>query len=318
MRHSKWVVLTLLAFASAFLASSGTARGVAAQTEIEGVIPTTLTIYENSRLTGDVECLQSDNGPCIQFGAPDIKLRLNGFTMTGPANQPALENCVTTDNFLPADGIHSGYDDVVIEGPGLVQRMKRHGIALLGTSPDFVDDAVVKELTSHQNCFSGIWLNRVTDSRVEEVVSVRNSIASSTFPCGGTCITNSHDNRIRRSEFAGNGSTAPGPPGGTPNDFGVGLVGTSSGNRIEENGIGGNINGILLYPLTQGNLIRKNVIAGNPPIQVSSDPAVGVDIRDFSAAGANRFEDNLCITYTGPLNPPPCPDLPRFSGHKNN
>lgn len=295
-------------------ASASSAGATAAQGEICGVIATTLTIVENSRLTCDVECLQLDNGPCINFGAPGIKLSLNGFKMTGPANPPA--NCVTTTQFLPADGIAAtaGRNDIVIEGPGLVQKFKRHGMLL-----SLISNAVVKRVTSHENCFSGLQLAGATKSVAEEIVSVRNAVASSLFPCGGICVAGSHDNRIRRSELAGNGSIAPGTPAGTPNDFGLGLVGDSSGNVIEENGIGGNINGILLFPATRGNLIRKNVIAGNPPIQISagSDPAVGVDIRDFSAPGANAFEENLCITYTG-ANPSPCLKLPQHAGHQNN
>jgi Right handed beta helix region len=242
----------------------------------------------------------------------------------------------------------------VIEGPGLVQRFRRHGIALFGP-PGFVDKAVVKKLVSHQNCYSGVWLNGVRESLVEEVVAVKNSAASRQLPCGGVCITNSHNNRIRRSEFAGNGSTFPGAvagfPSAVPNDFGAGLVGNSSGNIIEENGIGGNINGIMVHPTGAGtptaNLIRKNVVAGNPPIQISANPGVspspdpvGSDIRDFGAAScsldttsecppaANRFHENLCLTYTGP-NPLVClrpgvgvagmvPRLPQFAGHQNN
>jgi hypothetical protein len=140
--------------------------------------------------------------------------------------------------------------------------------------------------------------------------------------------TGSHNNRVRRSELVGNGSIASGgvgvpvPPGEppflVPNDFGVGLVGNSSGNVIEENGIGGNINGVLVFFTAAGNVIRKNVIAGNPPVQLGSSPAVGADIRDFSPAGTNKFEENLCITYTGATVPNPCPNIPQFSGHQNN
>jgi hypothetical protein len=161
------------------------------------------------------------------------------------------------------------------------------------------------------------------------VVSARNSAASAFRPCGGICVTNSNNNRVRRSEFLGNGSIALGTTptfDPIPNDFGIGLVGSSSGNVIEENGIGGNINGLALLRLggatPTGNLIRKNVIVGNPPIEVSADNPginpVGADIRDFSEAGSNTFEDNLCITYTGATDPPPCPNLTRFAGHRNN
>jgi hypothetical protein len=325
MRHSRWLVLTLLALVTALVLGTVPALGVHEEREIHGDITSTVTIDENSKLTGDVECLQS-TGPCIRFGGPGIRLDLNGFTMTGPANHPPGANCAT--DFADQDGIQSTFDDVVIQGPGLVQGMRRHGIALIGTSAaDPVERAVVKKLVSHQNCFSGIFLGFVNNSLVDGVVSARNSAASAGRPCGGVCVTNSNNNRVRRSEFLGNGSIAlGGPPGPVPNDFGVGLVGSSSGNIIEENGIGGNINGLALFPLggatPTGNLIRKNVIVGNPPIEVSADNPginpVGADIRDFSEAGSNTFEDNLCITYTGATDPPPCPNLTRFAGHRNN
>jgi len=328
MPHSKRAALALLALVSVFLFGTFTSGGVAAKNGISGVIPTTLTISENSELTGDVQCLQTDKQPCIKFGRSGIKLELNGYTITGTANEPPRSNCVTDSEFPTnqADGIHSTFDEVKIEGPGMVQRMKRHGIALFGKATDPVEDARVREVISNQNCFSGVWLTFVNDSLVDKVVSVRNSAASNFRPCGGVCVTNSNDNRVRRSEFAGNGTIALGPPPGPiPNDFGVGLVGFSSGNVIEENGIGGNINGLALFPLgaatPTGNLIRKNVIAGNPPIEVSADNPginpVGADIRDFSVAGSNTFEENLCVTYTGGASPPPCPNIPKFSGHKN-
>jgi hypothetical protein len=272
------------------------------------VTAVTVIIVKSTRLMCDTKC-ETTVSPCFQFGAPGIKLDLNSRRVWGPAEPPA--NCEATSSFLPGDGIASfGHNDIVIHGPGLVEKFRRHGIALTGLMK-----AEVKKITSHQNCFSGVWLSiNVRETLVEEVVSVRNASASSLFPCGGLCITNSHNNRIRRSEFAGNGSLAAGAPGVGPNDFGVGLVGISSGNIIEENGIGGNISGILVAPTAVGNLIRKNVIVGNPPVQLGSPP-VGFDIRNLSPPGANRFEENLCITSTGF---PPCPNLPQFAGHQNN
>lgn len=329
MPHSKWVLLTVLALGTAFVFGAVPAQGGDEPGEIHGVIATSLTIFEDSELTGDVQC-QTVNSPCISFGRAGIELDLNGYTMTGPANEPAGANCAT--DFAPADGIQSTFDRVTIEGPGVVQRMRRHGIALVGTTTpttDPVEKAVVEKVTSHQNCFSGIWLNTVNKSLVEGVVSARNSAASNFRPCGGVCVTNSNNNRVRRSEFFGNGSiiNPSGPPAaGVPNDFGVGLVGSSSGNIIEENGIGGNINGLALFPLSPtatpaGNLIQKNVIVGNPAIEVSASSTlapVGADIRDFAAAGSNTFRKNLCLTYTGATTPPPCPNVPRFAGHRNN
>ena len=57
-----------------------------------GTIFTTLTIYEDSELTGDVNCTvpptKPGANPCISFGADHIKLRLNGHTITGPVTPP--------------------------------------------------------------------------------------------------------------------------------------------------------------------------------------------------------------------------------------
>jgi hypothetical protein len=339
MSHAKWglaVLVLMLATGGASTLGGATPPASAShrgQDEICGVVEAR-TIMRDARLTCDVICPQATNQPCIRFGRSGLTLRLNGFKMTGPSNTPDLQNCVTTANFLPADGVHSNFDDSKIKGPGVVQRMKRHGVALFATAPDFVEDSEVEKVTSHHNCFSGIWLVRVRDSKVEEVVSAKNSGASSFFPCGGVCVTNSDGNRIRHSEFWGNGSAAPGPggpcatPAGVPNDFGVGLVGTSSGNRIEENGLGGNINGIFVCPGAGSlpefgpNVVKKNVIAGNPPVQVSADrqgvDPVGTDIRDFAPPGATRYHDNLCLTYVGATAPPPCPNVPNFAGHKNS
>ena len=286
--------------------------GVAAAAEICGIIPATLVITEDSELVCDVQCTQM-TGPCIQFGGSHIKLRLNGFKMTGPAAPPL--GCVPRTPFPPEDGVSSiGFDRNEILGPGLIQNFRRHGIFLSAG-----ERLRVRHVTSHQNCFSGLQMAGVSDSDIEENVSVRNASASGPFPCGGNCISNSHGNRIRRNEFSGNGSIEAGPPAGRPNDFGVGLIGNSSGNVIEENAVGGNVNGLLLFPATAGNLIRRNVIAGNPPIQISATfgTPVGVDIRDHSAPGANTFEENLCITYEGATVPQPCPTLPKFAGHHN-
>ena len=59
--------------------------GVASAEDISGLITTTRTISENSRLVGDVTCTVT-GAPCILFGASHIDLRLNGFTMTGQAD----------------------------------------------------------------------------------------------------------------------------------------------------------------------------------------------------------------------------------------
>jgi hypothetical protein len=288
---------------------------IGASNAVCGVVAATLVITENTRLTCDVVCTNA-TGPCIQFGKSNITLWLNGFTMTGPATPPT--GCAASPAFgpgnpgpFPFDGISTaGFDHVKVRGPGMVQQFRRHGVFVFES-----EKAKVEQVTSHYNCYSGILLGLANDNEIKENVSVRNGSASGTAPCGGNCITNSNDNWIHRNHYYGNGSIVAGAPTGTPNDFGVGLVGTSSNNLIEDNGIGGNINGILIFQATSGNLIRRNIIAGNPPVQVSvtAGTPVGVDIRDASPPGANTFHENLCVTYEGATLPRPCPNFPHYS-----
>lgn len=68
--------------------------------KISGTITTTLTIFADSELVGDVMCAVpltiSGANPCISFGVDHIKLRLNGYTITGPVTPPT--GCsLTTD-----------------------------------------------------------------------------------------------------------------------------------------------------------------------------------------------------------------------------
>lgn len=60
----------------------------------------------------------------------------------------------------------------------------------------------------------------------------------------------------------------------------------------------GNTNGITLVLGAEGNIIRRNTIEGNPPVQISVTfpNAGGVDIRNQAAPGANTIEDNACLT----------------------
>ena len=81
-------------------------------------------------------------------------------------------------------------------------------------------------------------------------------------------------------------------------------------NVAEENIASGNTNGIVIGTVTQGNVVRRNLVVGNPPVQISvqSPSADGVDIKNLSDAGAVTFDDNRCLTYTGP-GPAPCPNV---------
>ena len=291
--------LLLLAFALA---------GPAAAEDISGTIATTKFLTEDSRLVGNVTCTTTTE-PCIDLAASNITLRLNGFTITGPAD-PDAGVCNATSGLPQADGIRTmNVTNVRIVGPGMVQKFRRHGIFIVGQT-NIRTQATVSDITSHHNCFSGIFTNTMSSSRIEGIVSIRNAIQSGAAPCGGNCLVNSHNNVIRRNFFAGNGSAA-----NNNNDFGVGLIGTSSGNLIEDNSIGGNSNGLLLQATARGNLIRLNVIAGNPPSQFSKDygASIGADVKDEATTNGarNTFDRNGCVTYLGP-GPAPCTNLPRL------
>ena len=83
------------------------------------------------------------------------------------------------------------------------------------------------------------------------------------------------------------------------------MIGSASGNTLDENTVTGNTNGILLAAGSRGTKVRGNTVVGNPPIQVGNTrPDVqSVDILNLSPAGQTTFEDNVCVTSVGG----PCP-----------
>jgi len=153
--------------------------GTALAEDISGLISTTRTIRESSRLVGDVTCTVS-GAPCIQFGSSHIDLRLNGFTITGPAD-PATA-CGGSASVAAETGINSGAQaDVEIRGPGIVQRFRGDGILFNGTLLGKVEG-----VTTTTNCMSGIRV-AATSSRISigSNVSVRNGSAVPNLSCGG-------------------------------------------------------------------------------------------------------------------------------------
>jgi parallel beta-helix repeat protein len=114
----------------------------------------------------------------------------------------------------------------------------------------------------------------------------------------------SRRNRVLRNQFSGNGYVRP-VASQDPN-FGIGLLGVAD-NVIEDNIVTANVTGMRINATSTGNIIRGNTIAGNPPILVSNNAPENApfafDILNLSAAGANTFENNLCITSMNA----PCP-----------
>jgi parallel beta-helix repeat protein len=247
--------------------------------DISGTITATKIILEDSRLVGDVMCTTTTT-PCLQFGAPDIALHLNGFIVTGPANPDDTTTCNPTSGTPFSDGISNGTNaatsqaGVRIIGPGMVQKFRRHGLFIVG-APGVSTNVTVRNVTSHANCFSGLLTNGMTNSVLDGVVSIRNAANSGTAPCGGNCLVNSNNNRIVNGLFGGNGSLCAAalcvaPPTITSNnDFGMGLIAGSAGNLVESNSLTGNTNGLLIQAGAAGNIIRSNIIVGNPPSQLS-------------------------------------------------
>jgi parallel beta-helix repeat protein len=292
--------------------TSGLLSGaVCRATDIKGMISSTMTLMQDSQLVGNVMCTVVQ-APCIVIGASNVTFRLNGFTMTGPTDPPA--NCPSPANFFDNDGIEViGQTGVTILGPGVVQKFGPWGILLESST-----SVTVKHVTANRNCWSGMQTELLSDSELEENLLVNNAVGSGGAPCGGICVSDSLKCVIRKSTFSGNG-TVNAPDGNV--DFGVGLEGTSSGNRIEGNEMDGNANGVFVVDSTAtGNVIRHNTILGNPPAQVraafpSTGPIFtpadeqGFDIQDTSPAGANTFQDNLCLTYSGAASPAPCPNV---------
>src|SRR5204862_7632369 len=145
-----WTCASLVAVALLF-------SGVASAEDISGLITTSKTITQNSRLVGDVTC-RVNGAPCILFGSSHIELRLNGFTMTGQADPNTGCNGASTAGEM---GISTnGQADVEVRGPGVVRQFRADGIFFMGTLLGKVEG-----VTTTTNCMSGIRVNP-TSSRI--------------------------------------------------------------------------------------------------------------------------------------------------------
>ena len=173
MHRRTWSRFALTALAA--VVGSGAAPSAA--DTVSGLITRTYVIVEDTDLTGDVTC-DVTAGPCFSFGAPDVQLRLNGFTITGKAD-PA-----TACNGGPLTANEAGIftnnqSRVTVNGPGLVQRFRLHGVFVGGSQ-----DARVANLTASTNCGSGVFIAaNAFGTLVEGITSIRNG--TSAAPCGG-------------------------------------------------------------------------------------------------------------------------------------
>jgi parallel beta-helix repeat protein len=261
--------------------------------DISGIISSTLTLTDNSRLVGDVTCTVN-GAPCITINAPGIVLDLNGYTMTGLGDP---QTGCSGSNVANEIGIFvNAQPNVTIQGLGIVQQFRNSGILVNNSA-----GVTVTGLTTSTNCNSGILVGGgSTDNLIENNISIRNG--NLTSPCGGICLAGAIRARVRGNRLSGNGYSAQ------LANFGVGLPSPAdTGNVIEQNTISGNTNGIFIAPGVQGNIFRLNLITGNPALQVGLDhpfPGTsGVDVLNLSTTGANAFVGNECLTSVGA----PCP-----------
>ena len=167
------------------IGSAATARAI----DISGgVITTTLTIFDDTDLLGDVTCAVplsvAGPNPCIAFGADHIKLRLNGHTITGPATPP--NGCSVPSDTMWIVGIEAlDRTDVKIVGPGIIQQFPKWGI-LLGFTGHSSSNVTVKKVTVYNNCWSGMQTVSTSDSFFEDYVFVNDAGGSNGASCGGT------------------------------------------------------------------------------------------------------------------------------------
>ena len=169
MRLNTVVGLTLNL--TGFFLCNGTARAA----DISGTIASTLTIMEDSRLTGDVNCTVT-GAPCIAFGAPGLILDLNGYTITGLGDP--VTGCGGSATASEYGISINSMKDVVVRGLGVIQRFRNQGIFLANST-----GATVTGVTMSTNCASGIILVGGSGHLLEGNIAVRNGNVAN--PCGG-------------------------------------------------------------------------------------------------------------------------------------
>jgi hypothetical protein len=168
--------MAALAVVSAILCLASTTF---AADRVSGHLTRTYVIVEDTDLIGDVTCDVGNNTPCFSFGAANVELRLNGFTITGRGD--AVTGCGGAAFNGEAGVITNNMSGVVVRGPGMVQRFRGDGITVGGSR-----NARVEGLTLSTNCMSGVRvLGTSFGTIVEGNVAVRNGSTNPNLLCGG-------------------------------------------------------------------------------------------------------------------------------------
>ena len=160
---------------AAFLGALAVSASSTQARDIGGTISSTLTITEDSQLVDDVTCTVT-GAPCIAIGAPNIKLDLNGFTMTGQADPQTGCSGTSIANEVGIDV--NARSNVVIVGPGMVWRFRNSGIRLLNST-----GVKVTGVTMSTNCQSGIIVQGGSLNEMEGNTAIGNGVLGAA--CGG-------------------------------------------------------------------------------------------------------------------------------------
>jgi len=172
MRNIRVSIATLVLGVSLVLVA-----GTASATDIRGTISSTVTITDDSQLVGNVTCTVT-GAACISFGAPGIALKLNGFSITGQGD--AVTGCAGSQVAGESGILVNGLRGVIVQGPGVIQRFRAHGIIITGAS----SRVLVTRVTAATNCMAGVIVTGASsDNDVEASSFVSNG--NSTAPCGG-------------------------------------------------------------------------------------------------------------------------------------
>ncbi len=233
--------------------------------------------------------------PCIKFGASGITLNLNHHIMTGNGNPTS---CSPTNG---QGGIvdPAGFNNVSIEGPGIVRRFNDIGIVVGGNNSE------VEDITVLSSCVEGIRVLGSQDQIIENSVDLASLGTPGTFAgifISGS-VTSAGSNVIARNEVIGSA-------------YGifVGEPGAPSNNNVIafNNASGNNFAGIVIRPGSRGNKIFANQALGN------ASPVFAFDIVDQNSPDTNTFNSNLCETSSVGTSIPGtniC-GLPDISGHQ--
>ena len=142
--------------------------------DIRGTIRSTLLITENSQLVDDVTCAVS-GAPCLDIGASNITVELNGFSITGLADPQT--GCAGA-NGSSEQGIRIlQQTGVTIRGPGIIQRFRVHGILINASNGN-----TVTGVTTSTNCMAGILISGESNV-LENNIAIANG--NLVIPCGG-------------------------------------------------------------------------------------------------------------------------------------